>query len=334
MPQAPVDRPPLAAVPLNGLRAFEAALRLGGFSAAGLALNVSPAAVSRLVKLLEGRLGTALFTRRANRLEPTLAGARLGKRLEAAFTDIAEALAEARRPMGAPHLVVGLGPTFAMRWLIPRLGSFQRDHPDIEIRLATALPGGAPLREDWDVAIRPGSGHWPGLEAIPLVRAVSFPVAAPGIAARLATPLDLAGEVLLRVAGADGDWRDWLALSGARALSPRGPVFDNAAQAIQAALDGQGVVMARAPFVADDLAAGRLVRPFAIAIDHDRAWYAIHRPPAPQAVAAPHAVAPPGPPGGVIDNNPVVVFVNWLRAQIPSGGAEQFWSVECARFPL
>ena len=263
---------------LNGLRAFEATARLGSFAAAGAELNVSPAALSRLVKLLEARVQVGLFVRGANSLTLTLAGQTLAKGLTAQFDALDLLMTQIRQVDQGRILTLGMGPTFAMRWLIPRLSGFQRLHPDIEIRLATATPGGPALLSDWTASIRPGSGNWPGLESHALFSAISYPVAAPTLAAKLERPDDLARIPLLRVAGAEQDWPDWLAQAGVAGIDPtHGPLFDTAALALQAALDGLGATMARAPFVVDDLAAGRLIRPFDISIKHDRAWYLIHR---------------------------------------------------------
>ncbi len=287
--------------PLNGLRAFEAAARLGSLAAAGSEMNVSPAALSRLVKILEDRLGVGLFVRSPNALQLSPAGQILSKGLSAQFDSLELLLAQTRMPPAGPIITLGVGPTFAMRWLIPRLGGFQRLHPKIEIRLATATPLGPVLYSDWTASIRPGSGDWPGLFAHALFHATSFPVAAPSLASKLSTPADLMTMPLLRVVGAERDWPDWLVIANCTNLPiERSPLFDTAALALQAALDGLGVAMARAPFVADDLAAGRLIRPFPQSINHGRAWYLIHR-----------------PDGDADAENlsPLGIFLAWLRDQ-------------------
>src|SRR5262245_14141127 len=137
---------------LNGLRAFEAAARLGSFVGAGSELNVTQAAISRMVRLLEARLGFALFERLPNGLLLTPQGKALQPGLTAAFDAIAGITEQVAAMSRAPMLTLGVGPTFAVRWLIPRLASFHRRHPDIDVRLAT---GGAinPFKDDWTCGI-------------------------------------------------------------------------------------------------------------------------------------------------------------------------------------
>lgn len=265
--------------PLNGLRAFETAARTGSYVGAARELNVSPSAISRLVKLLEARLGTALFLRRANGLTLTDAGAAYLAELTAAFQRIAAATARLSE-RGRRTLVVGAGPTLAMRWLIPRLPGFHAAHGEIDVQLSTQIAGADPMRPGWHAAIRLGDGRWSGLEADYLFTADLFPVCAPALAASLTAPTDLAHAPLLEAVSARGDWPLWLKAAGleTRVSLARATAFDYPAFALQAALDGLGVAMARAPFVADDLKAGRLVRPFELAVPQERGWWLIHRP--------------------------------------------------------
>ncbi|MFT3810184.1 MAG: LysR substrate-binding domain-containing protein [Micropepsaceae bacterium] len=264
--------------PLNGLKAFEAAARSGSYVAAAEEMNVSPSAISRLVKLLEGRLGVALFVRRANGLTLTDAGTAYLGEISAAFQRIAAATARLGED-GRRTLVVGAGPTLAMRWLIPRLTHFHAAHGEIDVQISTQIAGAEPMRPAWHAAIRLGDGRLPGLSSTFLFTADLFPVAAPGLAARLRSPDDLVRVPLLEAANARGDWPLWLQKAGLtdtvslkRALS-----FDYPAFALQAAIDGVGVAMARAPFVADDLKAGRLVKPFDLTAPQERGWWLIHR---------------------------------------------------------
>ena len=263
--------------PLNGLRAFEAAARTGSYVAAAAELNVSPSAISRLVKLLEQRLGVALFERLANGLRLTERGAVYLRELSAAFERIAAA---SERVRGAPSaLLIGAGPTLAMRWLIPRLPSFHVLHPDIDVRLSTAIADADPIKPDWTAGIRIGDGAWPGLAAHFLFTADLFPVCAPAVAKRLRKPQDLAKATILQVANAPDDWPAWLKAARLSGLDlSHAQQFDYPAFALQAAVDGLGVAMARAPFVADDLAARRLVRPFKLAVPKGKGWYLVHRP--------------------------------------------------------
>lgn len=262
---------------LNGVRAFEAAARTGSFVAAAAELGVTPAAISRLVRLLEERLGVALFDRHANRLATTPAGEAYRAGLTPLLDGLARLTAEVVARPASPVLTVGVGPTFAIRWLIPRLASFTRLHPGIEVRIATGGPA-VPFSEDWNCGIRSGAGDWPGFAADRLVEAGLLPVCAPAIASRLSRPADLAQEVLLRVTHAPEDWPDWAAAAGVPGLRAAGPAFDYYGQALQAAADGLGVAMGIRPYIDDDLAAGRLVAPFAIPSPKRTGWWLVHRP--------------------------------------------------------
>ncbi len=172
---------------LNGIKAFEAAARTGSFAAAGTELNVSAAAVSRMVHLLEERLGVALFERKANRLATTAAGRAYQSGLTPIFDALASLTAQVTAPSSVRVLTIGVGPTFAMKWLIPRLADFRKQEPDIDVRITT---GGAavPFGEDWSCGIKLGDGEWPGLIAEPLFAADLLPVCAPRLANTLKRP--------------------------------------------------------------------------------------------------------------------------------------------------
>lgn len=261
---------------LNGVKAFEAAARCGSFARAADELHVSPAAVSRMVHLLEERLGLALFERKANRLVPTAAGRTYQAGLSQLFDQLAVLTAQVTA-MAAPYvLTVGVGPTFAVRWLIPRLADFQRQKPEVEVRFVT---GGStvPLNDDWTCGIRLGEGAWPGFTAERLFAANLIPVCAPALAKRLLTPGDLREATLLRVAHAEDDWRRWLKAAGVSGVRARGPEFEYYGQALQAAADGVGVAMGIRPYLDDDLAAGRLVAPFATSAPKGEEWFLVYR---------------------------------------------------------
>ncbi|MFD2262096.1 LysR substrate-binding domain-containing protein [Lacibacterium aquatile] len=271
--------------PLNALKAFEAAARHQSFTAAAHELNVTQTAVSQLVKSLEERLGVALFERRGNQLSLSPRGMGYLPAVSDAFDRIAAATAILDET-DARQITLGCGPTFAMRWLIPRLPDFQRAHPECEVRLSTTLAvrelqSQSPLPDGVDAAVRlyDPSKPEPGLMADPLFTADLFPVCAPGLAARLKTMADLARETLLEVRHAPGEWRDWLSAAGLGSMVPSSSLsFDFHAFALQAALDGAGVALARRPFVTDDLKAGRLIAPFALSLPKGGAWCLLYRP--------------------------------------------------------
>lgn len=261
---------------LNGIRAFEAAARTGSFVAAAEELHVTPAAVSRLVKLLEERMGVALFARRANRLALTQAGEEYRDGLVPLLDALARLTERVATRGGGQVLTVGVGPSFAIRWLIPRLADFHRRAPEIEVRIATG-GAAAPFSDGWSCGIRLGPGDWPGLVAAPLFAADLLPVCTPALAARLGAPERLAGETLLRVAHAPEDWPRWLGAAGICGVQAAGPVFGFYGQALQAAADGLGVAMGIRPYIDDDLASGRLVAPFALSVPKGGRWWLVHR---------------------------------------------------------
>lgn len=265
---------------LNGLRAFEAAARHGSFTAAAAELHVSQAAISRLVKLLEERLGFALFDRRANALLLTERGRALQPALTEAFDGIARRVEQVSAMRAGPVLTVGMGATVAVRWLIPRLSSFHLAHPEIEVRIATG-GAGAPMNDDWTCAVLLGDGQWPGYEAERLFSSSLQPVCAPRLAAELRRPADLAGATLLHVSHWGEDWPRWLAAAGvadpAAASGIRGLSFGSYAMTLQAAIDGVGVALAPRLYILDDIAAGRLATPFGLAVPMVHSWYLVHR---------------------------------------------------------
>ncbi len=261
---------------LNGVKAFEAVARHGSFAGAAAELNVSPAAVSRMVQLLEQRLGVPLFERRANRLLATPAGRSYQAGLTPIFDALASLTAQVTAQAGARILTVGVGPTFAIRWLIPRLAAFAKAEPEIEVRITTG-GAAAPFGDDWTCGIKLGDGDWPGLVSERLFAADLLPVAAPRLAQRLKRPADLRGGDLIRVTHAPEDWPLWLKAAGVARVAARGPAFDYYGQALQAASDGVGMAMGIRPYIDDDLRAGRLVAPFALTVPKGKEWYLAYR---------------------------------------------------------
>ncbi|MGI9478467.1 MAG: LysR substrate-binding domain-containing protein [Hyphomicrobiaceae bacterium] len=278
---------------LNGLRAFEAAARLGSFTAAGDELHVSPAAISRLVRLLEERTGTPLFERSANRLRLTPAGRLYQSGLTPLFDTLESLTARVIASAKAPVLTIGVGPTFAVRWLIPRLSGFQAEHADIEVRFATGGAAAA-FNDDWTCGIKLSDGVHPDFIAEPLFAADLVPVCTPELhTADLADPSCLKAELLLRVRHAPDDWQRWFKAKGLPNVEPKGATFEFYGHAIQAAADGVGIAMGLRPYIDDDVAAGRLIAPFEAArtadarrsetpqdepVSKGMSWYLVHRP--------------------------------------------------------
>jgi len=269
-------RPPY----LNGLHTFEAAARHGSFTLAAEELHVTQAAVSQQVRLLEKRLGFALFQRRANELELTDQGRALRPGLTDAFNSIERLTDQVTAMRPGPVLVAGVAPAFALNWLIPRLPGFNRKHPEVEFRMAT---GGArlPLRDDWTCSVRRGQlGDWPGYITEELFPATLVPVCTPAIAKGLRHPRDLRRATLIVVSHLRAQWMWWFEAAGLSApVQAAGEVvFENSPMAIKAVLDGVGVAVAQLPYISDALATGRLVAPFPVVRRKYESWYLAYRP--------------------------------------------------------
>jgi DNA-binding transcriptional LysR family regulator len=264
---------------LRGLRALEASLRLGSFAAAAKELEVSQTAISRLVKEMERQFGQRLFERHANQSRPTPFALTLQGGLGEGFRRLEATVLDARRAIDDPTITLSVGSTFAMRWLIPRLTEFHAAHPAIDLRLATTINRDVTPGPETLAAIRLAGTQVPGYLTDPLFSGRLLAVCRPDVAARLKAPADLRREKLLDVRHAPDDWPAWLQAAGLPNRSQFQVLsFDFSAFAIQAALDGLGVALVRAPYIVDDLREGRLIAPFPIAIeDAQLRWRLIHR---------------------------------------------------------
>jgi LysR family glycine cleavage system transcriptional activator len=255
---------------LNAIRAFEAAARHGSFKNAASELGVTHGAVSRQVALLEDWLGPpALFLRLNRRVVLTSTGVALLAEAGPAL-DRLSAAAERHRirdGMAAPAVLrVNALATFSLRWLLPRLGQFRDDHPEIEVRLSTSNDPVDALRDPYDVIIRGGPDTFYGFVSRLFLTERRLPVCSPALLARL--PLreiaDLRRHTLLHTSALPRVWSDWFAVAGSSEIEPTASLtLDHFYLTIQAALDGLGVAMGPTALVADDLDAGRLVAPFA-----------------------------------------------------------------------
>lgn len=269
--------------PLNGLRAFEAAARHLSFTRAAEELHVTQAAVSHQIKGLEERLGMRLFRRLNRALMLTDEGQRLFPAVRDAFERLAEAVEGLRARDTAGPLTVSVLPSFAAKWLVPRLSRFQERFPDIDLRI-TALERLVDLaRDDVDVAIRFGSGTWRGVHAEMILADRVTPVCSPALAQRLRDPADLAHVTLLHETMEPmrnfPDWAAWLQAAGVNGVDvSRGLRFSHTHILLQAAIDGRGVALGQAPLAADDLAAGRLIAPFALSLPVGYAYYLVYLP--------------------------------------------------------
>lgn len=274
---------PRPLLPLSGFRTFDSAARHLSFVRAADELRVTPAAVSHQVRTLEQYLGVRLFNRDGKRLTLTDAGAALVPDLRVAFDRMESALDRVRPEPRRAVLSVTMPPTFATKWFVPRLDSFRAAHPDIELRLDVNDRVVGFEDANVDVAIRYGLGRYDGVVSEKLCDERVFPVCSPRLAARLAAPRDLAVAELLHVDGnlrfdaSFPTWASWLAAAGVDGVDPdRGMRFTLSTPAIEAAIDGQGVMLARSLVVAEDLAAGRLVQPFALELPVRPAYHLVY----------------------------------------------------------
>lgn len=258
-------------LPLNALRAFEAAARHLNFTRAALELCVSQAALSHQIRGLEDRLGVVLFHRLPRGVALTEEGARLYPVLNEAFDRISNGLGGVAGGRYREVLSVGVVGTFATGWLLPRLADFNARHADIELRLQTHNNRIDLAGEGLDLAIRFGDGDWQGQVCTSVLDAPFAPVCAPALARDLRDVRDLMQVSLLRSYRAD-EWPRWLQAAGAAAVEARGPVFDSSLTLAAAAAGGAGIALLPLRMFEQDLAEGRLVQPFAQTVELGRYW--------------------------------------------------------------
>jgi LysR family glycine cleavage system transcriptional activator len=285
--------------PLNALKAFEAAARHESFTRAAEELCVTQGAVSHQVKALEAELGLKLFNREHQRLIITEGGRAYLAVVRDAFDRIADGTQRLLQRQRGGALTVSTSPNFAAKWLVHRLGRFAEAHPEIDLRVSASLQHIDFAREDIDLAIRHSDGTAAGLHVTRLCAEELFPACSPKLIEGrngLRQPSDLARVPLLHVNDRQG-WSQWLDFAGVTGVDPaRGPVLNQASMAIDAAVDGQGVVLARTALAAWDLIGGRLVRPFELAMPVPYAYW----------IVCPKAVA---------KLPKIVAFSEWLLAE-------------------
>ncbi len=292
--------------PLNALRAFEVTARLGTLARAADELCVTPSAVGHQVKNLEDWLGIRLFQVEGGARRLTFEGERLAQQLGDAFGQINLACRALSRNQASTELHIHVTPTFAIRWLVPRLGRFQALHPDISVHIATSARPIDFERDDVYAAIQFGGGTWPGMIADLLFKEDVFPVCHPRLLEGdrpLADPHDLSGHTLLHTYHRRGDWARWLAAAGvpASAVDPdQGQTFDLTTMALDAAEAGMGIAITREAQVRDALESGRLAAPFRRDLLRGEGCYFVSR-------------------KARRDEAPVKAFRNWLLAEAAAG---------------
>jgi LysR family glycine cleavage system transcriptional activator len=265
--------------PLNSLKCFEAAGRLLSFTAAAHELNVTQAAISHQIKVIEEYLGVDLFIRYPRRLTLTEQGKTLLPEVIEAFDRVSQAVAAINREQYSNVLSVRLAPSFAAKWLSPRLKYFWLQYPEIDLRLFHAHGTVDFEREEIDIAVTYGKGDWPGVVVDKLLSLDFFPVCAPSFLHN-DKPLNDIGNLRYYALLHDANyecWRDWLKFAGIDDIdADRGTIIDDTNVLIQAAIDGQGVALGSTTFVEDLLESGRLVKPFDINLVNEFAYYVVY----------------------------------------------------------
>ena len=282
--------------PLSTLRPFEAAARLGSFSRAAEEIHLTHGAVSHQVRALEEFLGASLFVREGRRVILTEAGRRFAESVRAALTQLADAAQAVHREESSNRLTITSVPSFASRWLLPRLGRFVEAHPELQVGIDATMVVRDFARDDVHLGIRFGAGVWPGVHAEKMMEDVYFPVVGPRFrGGRLPRePAELAGLPLLR--SEREPWTPWFRAAGLKLPEPTsGPEYSDSSILLQAAALGQGIALARASIARADVAAGVLVRLFEVTVPATEAYW---------------LVTPPGPL-----SPKVATFREWLLAE-------------------
>jgi LysR family glycine cleavage system transcriptional activator len=289
---------------LTALPAFDAAARHLSFTKAAAELSVTHGAISRAVRNLEERLGTLLFERGTRSVQLTPAGVAYAAEIGMALDRVAAATIAATASRSSGILNVSTSDGFAGRWLVPRLHRFHRANPDIDVRLSTSGTFADFIRDGIDIAIRFGSGGYEGVVSEFLSGEDVSPVCSPELLEGehpLRTPEDLRHHRLIhdnfRI-----DWATWLQAACVSDVNADGGVrFDSAAYAVEAAIHGEGVLLGRSALVSADVAAGRLVRPFDLALKSRWSYYVVY-------------------PDGALRQRKVRTFRDWIFAEMKSDG--------------
>lgn len=288
--------------PLNALKAFEAAARHESFTRAAEELCVTQGAVSHQVKALEAELAIKLFNRERQRLIITEAGKDYLNVVRDALDRIAVGTERLLQRQNAGVLTVSTSPDFAAKWLVHRLGHFAEAHSGIDLRVSATLHHVDFAREEVDLAVRHGDGNWPGFDTARLSAEQLFAVCSPTLLSgrrRLAKPADILNFPLLHL-DSRADWTNWLQAVGLDGADvTHGPVLNRASMVIDAAINGQGVALARTTLAAWDLINRRLVRPFPESLRLSKTYWII----CPKATAA---------------LPKIVTFRDWLLAEASS----------------
>lgn len=267
--------------PVNAIRVFETAARLGNFTRTGEALGMTQAAVSYQIKMLEDRLGFTLFERKARHVELTARGARLARGTSDAFRLLERTFRDVREDRDSVLSLTAL-PTFCSNWLVPRIGAFQLDNPSLAVRIDSRSDLVDIKAGEADIGIRIGKGQWPGLEARRLFGDTTAPLV-PRAALDRFGPFERPDDLLkLRLFGPISWWRDWLEQAGGDpSRLPDRPALELETQTMEvsaAIASGDAATMVTPIYFAEQLASGALVAPFSTELDLGDGHYMVFDP--------------------------------------------------------
>jgi len=269
--------------PLTALRAFESAGRHLSFIKAAQELYVTPAAISQQIKRLETYLDQSLFRRLPSGLLLTDAGQMLLREVSNAFSTLDDAIEQLSDAAASSELNISVAPMFASKWLVPRLQQFAQDHPHTDLRMSASLWVIDFKRDNFDAAIRLGSGRYPGLVAEELFGESLLPMCSPHLLQNVADGhaalrhMTLLHNDSMAFDSAAPDWPRWLRAAGLTDIdAARGPRFAQPEHAIQAAIDGAGAVLGWQSLAAADIEAGRLVPMSELALPLGSSFYLVY----------------------------------------------------------
>jgi LysR family transcriptional regulator, glycine cleavage system transcriptional activator len=289
--------------PMQALRAFEAAARMRSLTRAAESLHLTHGAISHQIKSLEADFGVRLVEREGRGIRLTDEGERFATRVRAVLSDLGDAVREVTERANPRQLRVSVIPSFAARWLLPRIGKFFAKHPEIDMDVIANNALADFKRDDVDVAIRHGFGDWPGLISEHVLDDVTFPVCSPRLANGLpARPADLSRYTLLR---SDGEsWTSWFEAAGLDWPEPtRGPMFSDSSHTMQAAIDGQGIALARSSLLGNDVHNGVLIQLFDIIVPLPKKYFLVY-------------------PRRLVDSPKLAPFRQWLFDEVAAEGRD------------
>lgn len=280
---------------LGPLRVLDAVNRAGGVARAAQSLHVTPGAVSHQIRALEAALDTRLCRKEGREAVLTPSGMQLASRVAELFDRVEEAVHEATSLGKTRRIRLKVIPSFAIKWLMPRLASFYAAHGDIDLEIATVARADDVGLGDADFVVRRGHGKWPGVHAQALFDDVLALACAPSLAAEIRRPQDVLEYKLLHSMIAPVSWDAWLAQAGLPSAGARLVPLANAALCLQAAVQGAGIALTQQAYMRDELARGMLVQPLDIALRSGEGYFLVSAP-------------------GTLDIRPCAEFAAWVAA--------------------